>query len=216
MSTPQDDGVIKYQGHRKDGVIYPTEQLDRLNHARTLLFDLGLIGTYPNGVGYGNVSVRTVENQFLITGSATGGTRELCAAHYCLVESFSMANNSVLSFGALDASSESMTHGAIYAAAEEVQCVMHVHSRQLFDVLLEQNVPSTSAEIAYGTPDMAQAVTRLVMGQTQFPTLFVMAGHDEGLVAYGVDIESVLNLLIDSFKREIPHDENRHHWRQRT
>src|ERR1035437_6091728 len=142
MTTPQDDGVIKYQSIRKDGVVCLTDQLERLNHARTVLFDLGLIGVYPNGIGYGNLSVRTTNNQFLITGSATGATRQLCADQYCLVESFSMAHNSVISCGALDASSESMTHGAIYAAAAEVQCVIHVHSRQLFDVLLEQNVPS--------------------------------------------------------------------------
>jgi hypothetical protein len=216
MTTPQDDGVIKYQSQRKDGVVCSTEPLERLNHARTTLFDLGLIGAYPNGIGYGNLSVRTTKNQFFITGSATGSARQLRPDQYCLVESFSMANNSVISCGALDASSESMTHGAIYAAAAEVQCVIHVHCKQLFDLLLKQNVPSTSVKIAYGTPDMAQAVTRLVMDQHHLPVLFVMAGHDEGLVAYGNDIESVLNLLIDSFNRNIPHDENRHHRRQRT
>lgn len=213
MGTSHDDGTIKYSSQRIDGVIDQSPQLDQLNAARTTLFDLGLIGIYPNGIGYGNLSLRTVGNQFLITGSATGALRQLSADQFCLVESFSIENNLVRSRGALDASSESMTHGAVYAANPAVQCVMHVHSRQLFDALLSQNALHTPAQVSYGTPAMARAVALLVKTQPGLPVLFVMAGHDEGIVAYGADIDSVTAILIETLNRNLQHDQNRHHRR---
>jgi ribulose-5-phosphate 4-epimerase/fuculose-1-phosphate aldolase len=94
-----------------------------------------------------------------------------------------------------------MTHGAIYAADSAVRCVIHVHSRALFDWLLQEHWPSTPARVPYGTPVMADAVTHLVAQQTQLPVLFAMAGHQDGVVAYGSDIASVFNLVRDTFRR---------------
>jgi len=201
MHAPSDDGVIKFSSQRSEGSIAPSSELDQINRARTSLFDLGLIGAYPNGIGYGNLSLRTHGDQFLITGSATGALRQLRHDQFCLVESFSVEHNSVHTRGTLAASSESMTHGSIYAANPQVRCVMHVHSRQLFDALRDQNALHTSPDIAYGTPAMAQAVARLVASQHSLPVLFVMAGHDEGIVAYGADVEEVLRLLVNTLNR---------------
>jgi ribulose-5-phosphate 4-epimerase/fuculose-1-phosphate aldolase len=117
-----------------------------------------------------------------------------------LVESFSIALNCVHSVGELHASSESMTHGAIYAANTAVKCVIHVHSRTLFDWLLKENWPATPAGVPYGTPAMADAVTQLMAQQSQLPVLFAMTGHQDGVVAYGSDIASVFNLVRDTFE----------------
>lgn len=200
MQTSIDDGYIKYVSERRDGEVSWTQSLEALNRSRTDLFDLGLIGTYPNGVGFGNLSVRTVADQFLITGSATGSSRVLQPAQYCQVESFSIAHNTVRSRGALHASSESMTHGAIYQCAPRVHCVIHVHGRLLFDGLLLQGYRATAADILYGTPDMAYAVQQLVLAQPDLPAAFVMAGHDEGVMAYGADVASVHALLVGLFQ----------------
>jgi hypothetical protein len=94
-----------------------------------------------------------------------------------------------------------MTHGAIYAANPAVQCVIHVHSRRLFDWLLQNHGPTTAADIAYGTPAMARAVAALVAEQPTLPVLFAMAGHQDGVVAYGTDIVSTFTLVRDSFLR---------------
>ena len=194
-----DEGVIKFSSQRRDGSLAWSDALDALNRVRTALFDLGLIGVLPDGIGYGNLSIRTSELQFVISASATGANRVLSPAQYSLVESFSIESNSVHSVGGLPASSESMTHGAIYAANAAVQCVIHVHSRALFNWLLQENWPSTPADVPYGTPAMADAVTRLVAQQSQLPVLFAMAGHQDGVVAYGSDISSVFNLVSDTF-----------------
>lgn len=204
------DGVIKFASERHAGTVPWGPQLEVLNHARTTLFDLGLIGAYPNGVGYGNLSLRVSgdqgnqDNQFVITGSATGAQRILQASQYCLVEAFSIEHNWVRTRGAIDASSESMTHGAVYAANPAIHCVIHVHSRVLFDTLLHQkhrDHPATPATIPYGTPAMAQAVCTLVQQPVALPLLFVMAGHDEGIIACGMDVDSVQNLLLATTKR---------------
>lgn len=196
MGDTVDEGYIKYTSDRHDGPVPTSARLEALNRARTELFDLGLIGVYPDGVGFGNLSVRTSGDQFVITASATGALRDLQHAHFCLVESFSLERNHVQSRGPLPASSESMTHGAIYAANPSVQCVIHVHSRALFDALLQQDWPATPADIPYGTPAMAQAVSDIVRRQTDLPVLLVMAGHAEGIVAYGADVASTLGFLL--------------------
>jgi hypothetical protein len=195
MAALSDDGIIKYQAERRVGELPAMDQLETLNRARTTLFDWGLVGAYPNGVGYGNVSLRYEGKQFAITASATGSDRSLTQSQYCLIESFSIDENRVWSRGSLHASSESMTHGAIYAACPAAQCIMHVHSRALFDHLLQTDAPNTPADIPYGTPAMARCVSQLVSAQDKLPVLFVMAGHDEGVVAYGADIATVLALL---------------------
>jgi ribulose-5-phosphate 4-epimerase/fuculose-1-phosphate aldolase len=194
-----DEGYIKFNSQRRDGEVPYPAALDDLNRARTALFDLGLIGVLPDGIGYGNLSLRSSGLQFVVTASATGATRVLQPEHYCLVESFSVAHNRVASVGPLHASSESMTHGAIYAADSTVQCVIHVHSRVMFDWLLQKGWPSTPAQVPYGTPAMADAVSELVAQQTQLPVLFAMAGHQDGVVAYGRDIDGVFNLVRDTF-----------------
>jgi ribulose-5-phosphate 4-epimerase/fuculose-1-phosphate aldolase len=196
-----DEGYIKFNSQRRNGSVTWSDTLDALNRSRTALFDLGLIGVLPDGVGYGNLSVRSDGLQFVITASATGAERVLRPQHYSLIESFSVATNSVHSIGNLSASSESMTHGAIYATCAAVQCVIHVHCRALFDWLLHARWPSTPADVPYGTPAMADAVTQLVAQQTQLPVLFAMAGHQDGVVAYGSDIASVFALVRGTFER---------------
>ena len=196
-----DDGYIKYSSKRRDGVVPKSAQLDALNQARTSLFDLGLIGIYPDGIGYGNLSVRASGNQFVITASATGGYRILQHEQYCLVEAFSAELNHVQARGVLHASSEAMTHGAIYAANPAVHCVVHVHSRQLFGYWLASKRLATPADIPYGTPAMAQAVSHLAMNQPKLPVLFAMAGHDEGIVAYGANVATTHALLLAELER---------------
>lgn len=203
MSDNAVDGVIKYRNVRQVRDITEPAGWTALNDARTALFDLGLIGVDAQGVGYGNVSVRVVGHQFVVSGSATGSVRVLSLQQYGWVTAFSERDNTVWSHGRLDASSESMTHGAIYAANAQVRCVIHVHSRPLFDALLSGNGLRTGSNIAYGTPEMARAVTELVVRQRELPAIFVMAGHDEGVVAYGADVASVQALLLDKFQRSM-------------
>jgi ribulose-5-phosphate 4-epimerase/fuculose-1-phosphate aldolase len=189
-----DEGVIKYSAvHEKSGPLaHPF--LTQLDVARTELFDLGLIGVYSNGIGYGNVSVRH-QSGCIISGTATGAFRILGASRYCGVLAFDIHQNTVHTKGPVAASSESMTHCAIYQANPLIDCVLHIHSRKLWLRLLEEGYPFTSADIPYGTPQMARGMVSLVKDQTMPFGLLVMAGHEEGIVAYGQTILSALNQI---------------------
>ena len=183
----RDDGVIKYQAIHQNGSPPTHVLLNQLDQVRTQLFDLGLVGIYPDGIGYGNVSIRH-ESGCIISGTATGGARILGASGYCYVRSFNVKQNTVRTEGPINASSESMTHCAIYKANSLVQCVLHIHHGNLWQRLLQEGYDSTSADIAYGTPQMALAMASLVNTKLAPASLFVMAGHDEGIVAYGPTI----------------------------
>ena len=191
---PIDEGVIKYQAIHENSSAPVHPLLSQLDDARTELFDLGFIGAYSDGVGYGNVSIRH-RSGCIISGTSTGAFRVLGVGGYCSVHAFDIQQNTVFTVGPVNASSESMTHCAIYKANPLIECVLHIHGRTLWSRLLEEGYPFTPVDIPYGTPQMAEGMLSLVRnGITPFGIL-VMAGHEEGIVAYGQTIYSVLNQI---------------------
>ena len=69
---------IKFSCERVAAEITSFGGLAELNAYRRKLLDLDLIGVDPNGIGFGNLSVRDgATDNFYITGSATGGIHEL-------------------------------------------------------------------------------------------------------------------------------------------
>lgn len=193
-NLPRDDGVIKYQAIHKDSSVPVHLYLNQLDEVRTKLFDMGLVGVYSDGIGYGNVSIRN-EAGCIISGTATGSIRVLGARGYCYVRAFDLMQNTVKTEGPVLASSESMTHCAIYQANSSVQCVLHIHNRELWLKLLDHGCKSTPAHIPYGTPQMAVSMATLVAANLGPSNLLVMAGHDEGIVAYGHTINSALDQI---------------------
>jgi len=188
-----DEGYIKFSLTMTDGDIPQHPDWERLNQARGELHQIGLIGTYPNGIGFGNVSMRNSGQEFIITGTATGGIPILKEKDYCLIKSCEFENNQVKAVGRIKASSESMTHGAIYSAVESIRSVIHFHNRKIFDsMLFDAEVPKTDKNIAYGTPQMAIAMDKIVRSTGLNYGFFATAGHDEGVFAYGPSIDDTL------------------------
>jgi len=194
-----DEGVVKFRVTHTQGELPPCEGLDELMRLRDELHALGLIGVNAQGIGYGNVSLRIAcppvpEESFIISGTATGGFAHLGQNGYCLVTGCDVSMNSVRSLGPVAASSESMTHHAVYAARPDVRCVLHVHSRRLFDALRASGCPATPGDVRYGTPAMARAVRDTA---ADMPLgLVVMTGHDEGILAFGPDCASARACLL--------------------
>jgi len=191
-----DEGYIKFTVHLMDGPAPAHPALNELNQARTKLHDLKLIGIYPNGIGYGNVSLRAeTPEKFIVSGTATGEKRILNTGDYCLVDSFDLAANEVQCTGRVKASSESMSHGAIYRACEKAQSVIHIHSRALFDFMLAGPYPCTPETAAYGTPELAVEIDTLAAASTE-GGLFATAGHEEGIIAYGPTPSATLEIVL--------------------
>lgn len=185
-----DEGYIKFESDWMPGPAPPAEAIDRLERWRRPLFDEGLIGHYDDlGVGYGNISIRLAGEQFVISGTQTGHLPETTAKHYALVTGYDIAANRVSSTGEVQASSESLTHAAIYELDQRINAVVHVHSRSLWNMFRDQ-LPTTSPDISYGTPEMAEEFRRLFR-DTDFAAMgiAVMGGHEEGILSFGDTLE---------------------------
>ncbi|HKL22546.1 MAG TPA: class II aldolase/adducin family protein, partial [Tichowtungia sp.] len=89
-----------------------------------------------------------------------------------------------------------MSHGTVYRANKKIRCVIHVHSRELFDFMLAGEFAKTPEEAEYGTPELAQEVRKLVESAGAEQGVFVLAGHQDGVMAYGPDIESAREMLL--------------------
>jgi ribulose-5-phosphate 4-epimerase/fuculose-1-phosphate aldolase len=196
------EGYTKFTVHVTGGDLPANPALERLNQVRIELHDLKLIGVLPDGIGYGNVSVRQNGSaKFIISGTATGAKRVLAFTDYCLVDTFDILRNEVFCTGRIAASSESMSHGAVYRANPAVACVIHIHSRTIFDHMLQNGYPRTSAQAAYGTPQIAEETMELVRDAGTAQGLFAMAGHQDGVIAYGADVETARQLLLDVYQK---------------
>jgi hypothetical protein len=61
---------------------------------------------------------------------------------------------------------------------------------KLWKTLLHK-VPTTPEKVEYGTPEMAYAVRGLFDNiDVRKKKIFVMAGHEGGVVAFGIDLRS--------------------------
>ncbi|MDZ7644544.1 MAG: class II aldolase/adducin family protein [Woeseiaceae bacterium] len=194
-----DEGYIKFELDWVEGPPPDSAAIAELRRWRRPLYEAGLIGHYDDlGIGFGNLSVRSRgEGHFVISGTQTGHLADPDERHYALVTDYDIDANRVTCRGRTRASSESMTHAALYELSPAINAVAHVHSlslwRRLRDVL-----PTTAADIAYGTPQMAREFRRL-FEETDFGRdgIAVMAGHEEGIVATGGDLRQAARRILD-------------------
>ena len=194
-----DEGYIKYQCHWTNQKSISSKEITELNQWRDKLYQLGLIGIYPNGIGFGNISIRD-RDTIIISGTQTGGLSHLTSQHYTRVTDFDWEKNTVTCIGEISASSETLTHGAVYRANPEVNAVIHVHHLQLWEKLLDQ-VPTTNINSAFGTPEMARDIIRLCQKQTtKTQKIIIMSGHKEGIITFGKDLAEAGNILFSFYQ----------------
>jgi L-ribulose-5-phosphate 4-epimerase len=167
-----------------------------LNRYRRKLFALGMIGVDASGVGFGNLSIRNgATSWFYITGSATAGISELMPTDCAKVVAYDFARNWLQCEGSTIASSESLTHAAVYESDPTARAVIHCHDMKLWAALLDK-APTTPKRVEYGTPEMAYAVRRLFEAtDVEKRKIFVMAAHDGGLATFGKDLQEALGIL---------------------
>lgn len=190
-------GAIKFRCEHVVVEIGPFAGFAELNSHRRKLLELGMLGLDASGIGFGNLSIRNGESgRFYITGSATGGKQELNLADYAKVVSYDFERNWLKCEGLSVASSESLTHAAVYESRPEAGAIIHCHNLKLWAELLNQ-VPTTAKDAEYGTPEMAYAVRRLCQNaDLKRAKIFVMAGHEGGIVTFGKDLDEALGVLV--------------------
>lgn len=188
----QDEGYIKYTVDWEDSCIDHNPWIPLVNRTRAYCHDRGWIGILPDGIGFGNISVRLPDNTFMITGTQTGHKRMLTIADYAVVTEYDIVQNSLRCRGCRRASSESLTHASLYAASSHIDAVIHIHDEDLWQ-RYKDHLPTTPASVPYGTPDMAKAVKDLVR---RYPgEVIIMGGHQDGILAYGDSLRVAQNRL---------------------
>lgn len=191
-----DEGSVKFRCKRINSEL--SINISKINSWRNKFYSLELIGEYENGIGYGNISI-TDGGGFIITGTRTGGIEKLTEEHYTKVVHWDFMKNSLTCIGKIKASSESLTHAAIYESDVSINAVIHVHNRNLWKTLMN-NIPTTSGIVKYGTPEMAYEIRRL-FNETDVKEkkILVMGGHKEGIISFGRSLDEAGKTLLDYF-----------------
>jgi ribulose-5-phosphate 4-epimerase/fuculose-1-phosphate aldolase len=189
-------GYIKFQCNWIKTEPVENKLIEEIVLCRNKLYKLGLIGAYSNGIGFGNLSIRLANNIFIITGTSTGQIANLNNNHFTKVTGYNFMKNSLTCEGPVKASSESLTHAAVYESDNFANAVIHIHNKSLWEKLLNV-LPATSPEIEYGTPAMAEEVKRLFKETDLIEKkIFVMAGHEEGIVSFGRNLEEAFKTIL--------------------
>lgn len=200
MNSTRDEGVIKFKLTLKRAPAPEMNQVIALEKWRALFFKLNLIGEYPNEkIGFGNLSSRLTKKSFIITGSQTGHLAHLQAHHYTKVIDCDLKKGIVSAEGLIPPSSESLTHYGIYEASPLIQHVFHVHHTELWQLMISGPYDFISEDIPYGTQEMANAAQTLIGNKTS--GIFVMKGHDDGIISYGTSAEEAGKNILDLYRK---------------
>jgi len=184
------EGVIKFTCDYEDGPPPDAEAIRELMLCRDKLYEMHLIGS-DGTVGYGNISLRsgTIDNpSFIISGSQTGYIPKIEPEHFTEVISYDIDANTLICRGKIKASSESLTHAAVYQSKSRVNCVIHVHNNVLWAKYLGV-YPTTSASAEYGTAEMAYEIIRLIHESPSDNGIIIMSGHEGGIIFYAETIK---------------------------
>lgn len=196
------DGYIKFDCTLLEGISAFYESIRDINKIRTELFDLKLIGI-EDGIGYGNVSIKTSNDSFLISGTQTGGKRVLDTRDYAEVIAYNFGENSVICKGHITASSESLTHAAIYECDKSIGAVIHVHNKIFWENLLNK-VPTTDPENEFGTVDLAFNVISLYKSTNLSEVkIIAMDGHIGGIISFGEDVMTARDVLLKYYNEYV-------------
>jgi L-ribulose-5-phosphate 4-epimerase len=218
MSPAHPEGVIRFEVQHEDRHLEERvhgETVRMLAAWREILAHLRLLGRDParyDGLGYGNVSARTGpfgdvargRRRFLVTGTQTAGIARATLREFCLVESWDIARNRVVSAGQVAPSSESLTHAALYDASPAIRVVLHAHTPDVWRQARALGLPVTNAGAGNGTPAMAHEVQRLYREGTFASTrIAAMGGHEDGVIAFGASAAEAGETLVRQLARAL-------------
>lgn len=200
----EQEGVIKFQLDFSQQAALKAADVAQINSWRTIMLQLGMLGQTPlryDNYGFGNISQRFgAQNQFIISGTQTGGIAQMHAADYALVSCCQPEQNRIVAVGETKPSSEAMTHGQLYQLSAGINFVIHAHCPHIWQQAGALGLAQTRAEVPYGTVAMAAEVARL-FGTTDVlqQGIFTMAGHEDGVVAFGSCAEQAAQRLISVY-----------------
>ncbi|MBU2576108.1 MAG: class II aldolase/adducin family protein [Nanoarchaeota archaeon] len=194
-----DDGYIKFNCKRVRDKPIQIQRLIEINNLRDKLYGLKLVGASSDGVGFGNISMKLENNEFIITGLATGNFSKLDGNHYALVNDYDFSKNSLTCKGPINVSSESLSHAMIYECLLDTKAVIHIHNLEMWEKLKDK-MPTTREDVSYGTPEMAEEIKRLFReSNVSDKKIIVMGGRREGIIFFGRTLDEAEEVLLKYF-----------------
>ena len=184
----------------------PADALDAERFAqmaawRTILRQLDLIGRDParyDGFAYGNLSVRDHADprRFFVTASQTGGDPSLERSHLVRVDRCNAERFEVFATGVAPPSSESITHGVLYAADPSIAWVMHVHSRAIWRDAPRLELADDRRERYVWLVGDGERRRGAVAETRKRPIAFATLGHEDGVFVSGTSADETGALLV--------------------
>lgn len=192
-----EEGVIKYKLHWQQSKIEIDFNFEDILAYREKCFAKNWIGFDEKyKVGFGNISQRVLGNQFVVSGSQTGHLEKLTEQQFALIQQFNIKENKLTCIGPAKASSESLTHAAIYQLSTTIDSVIHIHNSKIWIEYFDQ-LPTTNKNVPYGTPEMAYEIKRLYLeNKIADEGILLMGGHQDGIIAWGDSFKTAFDILL--------------------
>lgn len=166
-----------------------------------IFHEQNLAPPYPGG-SFGNLSFKTENDTFIITGSRIGLKNAL--TDDCFVEVFecNFDNTTIEVVGTREPSSETMLHAAIYQSRPDVRSIFHGHSPELLLHSQKLQIPETKEEKPYGTMELVSAVLKTI----DRSDMIIMKNH--GFIAVGKTMSETGELLLRQLEKIRPSRDN--------
>ncbi len=188
------ESYIKFDCKQVSDNLPAEHEISGLNKLRQYLYAMGFIGALPDGDGFGNVSKKSSVGKVVVSCSKTGSIRDLSREHFACIEGYDISKNFVKYSGKLPASSEAMTHLAIYGANEKVNVVAHIHNERIWNLLISAGL-KTNGNADYGTVEIAMEAYNYVLESKLSNGIFALAGHKDGIIIYAENFDKIIKLL---------------------
>lgn len=210
------DREISYRLKYEHNTHLPEQNLIPLIAWRETLYRMQLIGKSAHkydGMGYGTISQRAnsvlLENfptAFFVTGALSGQFKKITPQHFSFVRALDVQKNIVEAEGPCKPTSEAITHAALYQLDPTIEYVVHFHSPELWHKAGILGIVETDESIEYGTPALATAITELYnSGQLTECPMVSVRGHQDGLIAFGSNLDEVASLIIQKVTHAFSH-----------
>ncbi len=197
MNNIIDEGVVKYSlEFIEDKNAIKFEDIKELEECRERLYELELIGAYPDGIGFGNISQLSQNGGFIITSTQTGHLANLDENLYSKVDRVDIEAFTTYARGSTKPSSEAITHEAIYRLDDSIKAIIHIHNEKLWRYMIDHGYKTTT-DVPYGSPQMVESVEEIYQTKEELrKNIFAMRGHFEGVFAFGETIGEVEEVVL--------------------
>lgn len=160
MSTEEYSGV-KFTTVFNKKEIPENPELETLKKWCAVFHEKALAPPYPGG-SYGNLSFRTQNNTFIITGTCIGLKDTLDNSCFAEVLDCDPLHKKVFVNGMRAPSSESFMHFTIYKNRPDVRAIFHGHNRLITQNATILGIPETQEKTSYGSLELAESVLKIL------------------------------------------------------